>query len=165
MKFTEIGVIVKPHGLKGAVVVKAEVAYNAQFREFELLYLNQFESKVPYAIDDLAVLSTTTFKLTLRGVDTVAKAEALRGTVIFQQNDLLSFSDEVDWVGMNVVNKDGHAIGEVVDTVENKAQLLLVVTSKAGEEQYIPLVEAFIVKIDLKEGSITLDLPEGLLDL
>lgn len=165
MKFTEIGVIVKPHGLKGAVVVKAEVAYNAQFRGFELLYLNQFESMVPYAIEDLAVLSTTTFKLTLRGVNSVEKAEALRGTPIFQQNDLLSFSDEVDWVGMTVVSKDGNDIGKVVDTVENKAQLLLVVQSKTVEEQYIPLVEAFIVEMDLKEGTITLDLPEGLLDL
>ncbi len=79
MEFTEIGVIVKPHGLKGAVVVKAEAAYVSQYRGFEQLYLSQFNSKVPYAILDVAVLSTSTFKITMRGVDTVQQADALRG--------------------------------------------------------------------------------------
>ncbi|NQV53099.1 MAG: 16S rRNA processing protein RimM [Flavobacteriales bacterium] len=165
MEFTEIGVIVKPHGLKGAVVVKAEAAYVSQFKGFEQVYLSQFNSKVPYAVVDLAVLGTSMFKITLRGVETVQQADALRGVELFQENKLLTFSDEVDLVGMEVFSKDGARIGEVVDTIENKAQLLLVIAASDDEEHYVPLVEEFLVSLDVKAKSITLDLPEGLLEL
>ena len=146
-------------------MVKAEAAYVSQYRGFEQLYLSQFNSKVPYAILDVAVLSTSTFKITMRGVDTVQQADALRGVEIFQENKLLTFSDEVDLVGMEVYSKDGTRIGEVVDTLENKAQLLLVIVSADDEEHYVPLVEDYLVSMDVKAKTITLDLPEGLLEL
>ena len=69
------------------------------------------------------------------------------------------------WDGWHVQTVAGEVVGDIVDLVENPGQALLEVARPQGKTAYIPLVDAFITDVDDEACTITVDLPEGLLDL
>ncbi len=56
-------------------------------------------------------------------------------------------------------------LGEVVDVDTTTVNTLFVVGQEDGEELLVPAQEEFIQGIDQKRKLITVELPEGLLDL
>ncbi len=73
-------------------------------------------------------------------------------------------------VGFNVVDEQAGLVGVVVDVLENPAHPLLEVRPQAegaqqAESVFIPLVEEFIVEVDAEANTLSMSLPEGLLDL
>lgn len=165
MEFLEIGVVVKPHGLKGAVVIKASTAYASQFLDFSTLYLEQMGTKVPYLITECAPLGVDIFKVHFRGIDSPEKAEAMRKLLVFQLASQLVMNDEQDWDGFQLKTEDGITIGTVIDQMDNKAHIILVVEAESGEEHYIPLVEEYLIRAEVSKKELVMKLPDGLLDL
>lgn len=73
---------------------------------------------------------------------------------------------KLDPIGFTLIDPEGTALATVVAHEDNPAHPLLVVcrTSDAQTAR-IPLVEDFIVSIDEEAKTITMALPDGLLDL
>lgn len=107
-------------------------------------------------------------------IDSIDLAEKLQDhSCLVRRADLPEDALEgaADLVGFTV-NADGEVLGTVVAIEENPAHALLVVerATKAGASSEsstvrIPLVDAFIVDLDAQQNTLTVDLPEGLLDL
>ncbi|MDB0002490.1 ribosome maturation factor RimM [Salibacteraceae bacterium] len=165
MNFIEIGAIVKPHGLKGELVLFTEDLYAGVILDFTSLYLDQFSSKVPYRIKEVSRLSNGTFKVGLQGVSSIEAANALRKVKVYQEESKLPKSQTIRWEGYTIQSINGEVIGAVEEVIENNMQLILVVVTETGYEHMIPLVEDFIVDFDEKNQTLKLDLPDGLLDL
>lgn len=165
MKFIEIGAIVKPHGLKGQLVLFVEDVYAGVVQHFSSLYLDQFSSKVPYKVLEVSRLSNGTFKVELAGVNSIESANALRKAKVYQEESKLPKSQTIDWIGYKVEDVEGSLIGVVEEVIENNMQIILVVVNDQEDEFMIPLVEEFIVDFSEKENILQLNLPEGLLDL
>lgn len=165
MDFTQVGVVVKPHGLKGALVVKMEAAYADQLASFEQCFLKQSGTYVPYALEEVSALQADKFKVVMRGVTDVQLAESFRGMGVYQDNDLIRTEDDLELEGFSIYHASDQYLGNVVQVIENKAQLLLVIENQEGHEFMVPLVEAFIVSSNPTKKTMLLDLPEGLLDL
>jgi 16S rRNA processing protein RimM len=68
------------------------------------------------------------------------------------------------WLGREVVTTEGERLGEVDEVRLHGAQHSLVIP-KAGYEILIPAVPAILVAEDGLDGPLTVDLPEGLLDV
>jgi 16S rRNA processing protein RimM len=105
------------------------------------------------------------------GFDTVEAAEALRGCLIgLSQEDLPPPEEDAyyhqDLEGLAVVDADGALLGAVESVVENPAHDMLLVKPEETESRafQIPLVEAFVLDIDLAGGRIVVSLPEGLIE-
>jgi len=149
----EIGQIVRPHGLKGGVVVR--------------LVTNQLERVATGAQLDadgrtLVVASSRPLKerfvVQFEGVTTIESAEALRDTVLYGaplEREGVLWIDEL--VGATAVAADGTPLGEVVAVEPNPASDLLVLDSGA-------LVPARFVVGDVTDGVIVIDAPEGLFE-
>lgn len=162
--YTEIGTIIKPHGLKGHVAVHVEDYALRGFNQFEQIYLELMGSYVPYAMDEVASLSKGKFKVKLTGIDSVEMAELMRGHTVFQETGLLGLEQQVDLAGYKLIDPRGEAIGEVKTVIQSPMQVLLLV-SKDGKEFYVPLVREYIVSADTAKKRMVLDLPGGLEDL
>ena len=144
--------MVKPHGLRGEVIVE--------------LYTNRTERLAPGTVLDgpggpLEVLRATPHQrrwiVSLAGVVDHAGAEALRGAVLSAEP--LDDPDAL-WVhqlvGSEVVDADGAAHGRVVAVEANPASDLLVLEGGA----LVPL--RFVVESG--PGRVVVDPPAGLLD-
>ena len=100
-----------------------------------------------------------------QGIDDRDAAEALRGARIFvpRADFPKAQADEYYWVdliGLDVVNREGVALGQVRDLMSTGPQTVLVLEFEQDgkpQERMIPFVAAFIDKVELPERRITVD--------
>ncbi len=96
------------------------------------------------------------------------QAEALKGARIFVPRSSFptAGTDEYYWVdllGLDVVNREGVALGQVKDLMSTGPQTVLVLSQVAEEagkpaiERMIPFVAAFVDSVDLPGRKITVD--------
>ncbi len=99
---------------------------------------------------------------TAHEVDGRDAAEALRGARIFIARESFYW---VDLIGLNVVNREGLALGEVKELLSTGPQTVLVIHEQAADaegvpktvERMIPFVAAFVDGVDLPAKRITVD--------
>nr|WP_315203207.1 ribosome maturation factor RimM [uncultured Albidiferax sp.] len=97
-------------------------------------------------------------------------AEALRGSRIFvARTSFPSVSTDeyywVDLIGLNVVNREGLALGQVKELLSTGAQTVLVIAYQEADEagvlqtleRMVPFVAVYVDKVDLPARLITVD--------
>jgi len=101
-----------------------------------------------------------------RGVDSISDAEKLAGAEVaipFEQRAALA-EDEVyesDLIGCEVFDATGRSLGLVTDFEETGGTPLL----RVGEDLLVPFAKSICTHIDLEGRKITVNPPDGLLDL
>lgn len=112
-------------------------------------------------------------RLVLRfaGIDDRTAAEGLRNTLLIVEADPDELPDDPDeyydhqLVGLRVLTVDGREVGTVADMLHLPTQDLFAVTRPDGREALIPFVGEIVPKVDLKERTVLVDPPPGLLEL
>ncbi len=104
--------------------------------------------------------------LKFKGVDTISDAEKLAGADVaipFEQRAALTEQEyyQSDLIGCEVVDASGRSLGTVDDLQETGGTPLL----RIGENLLIPFAKSICTKIDLDRRQITVNPPDGLLDL
>ena len=114
-------------------------------------------------------LDRNSFFLKLRGIDTLARADALAGREIFAEEGAFPGLDKGRYyafqlIGSRVVTRDGAEVGTVAGIMPAGGSNLLVVA--CGEKElYVPFTDGICVKVDPEAREIVIDPPPGLLDL
>lgn len=103
------------------------------------------------------------------GVTDRSQAEALTGSwVAIDRERAGDAGEDAYWdhelIGLQAVSADGAPIGEVIDVTHASSQPLLQI-GHDGRISLVPFVAAFVTGVDLNSGRMTLDLPDGLLEL
>ncbi len=163
-----IGYITKTKGLKGEVQLFFEFD---EYDELELdtLFLELNGKMVPFFVASHKIYENSTALLYLEDLDHVDKAKALVKKKVYlplskkpERN-----SDEffyTDLKGFKAIDETLGELGEILEVNEYPQQYVAAINYK-GKEVLFPLNEDFIVEIDDEENILTLDLPEGLLDI
>ena len=139
----EIGKIVRPHGVKGAVKV---VKYlDANFSHFTKIYVGQHLQ--PAEIKSVANLNNDACALTIDIIKDCDMAEKFRNQSIYiVRNDYAEYKDKLylsDLLHKTVLSEKGEKLGEVVDYDDYGASTIL--TIKCGAVSYqIPFVDDII---------------------
>lgn len=104
----------------------------------------------------------------LSGITTKEEADAMRGTQLFVPRERLpSLPDDefyhTDLIGLEVTDTGGAPLGKVLSVVNNGADDLLEL-SAPGQKQTVllPFTKAVVPTVDLAQGRIVADPPEGL---
>jgi 16S rRNA processing protein RimM len=110
-----------------------------------------------------------------RGIDTATQAESLEGLdILMPCNGLVDLPEGAyyifELVGMRVRTRAGRDLGRVQRVIETGAAPLLVIREPGadgtgGGELMIPAARSICTTIDKAAGTITIDPPEGLLEL
>jgi 16S rRNA processing protein RimM len=104
--------------------------------------------------------------LKFKGVDSISDAEKLAGAEVaipFEQRAALDEQEfyQSDLIGCEVVDAAGRSLGIVEDFEETGGTPLL----RIGANLLIPFAKSICTKIDLDRKQITVNPPDGLLDL
>jgi 16S rRNA processing protein RimM len=102
----------------------------------------------------------------LSGIDTIEAAEPLvKAVVSVRYEELPSLPEDefywIDAVGCLVVDEAGAPLGEVVAVEPGAAYDFLVVRRPGGEDGYLPVVGAFVRKVDTAARRVVASPPEG----
>lgn len=102
------------------------------------------------------------------GVGTREAAEALNRTRLYATRDQLPPPDEdeffaADLIGLDAVDEHGAVLGRVI-AVPNYGggDLIEIKPAKGGPSALLPFTKAFVPRIDLATGQVTIDAPPDL---
>ena len=161
----ELGRIVKPHGLKGEMVVSG-----VRITPEELLALGEVVAvSADGTLRELSIVATRPFMQSVlvrfRGVDDVDQARALHGQVIEVDPARLPPPGDgtvylFQLVGLEVVTEDGTSLGRVKDVFQTGATPILVV--QGARERMIPMSPDMLVHVDTAGGRVTVRLLPGM---
>lgn len=150
-----IGKVLKSRGLKGELKIELYASDSARFSHLKRLKIDGIE----YGIDRISPEGAIGY-VSLEGIDTVEKAEALRGKLITaNRNDLPKLPDGkyyiVDMIGLDVV-VSGEVVGEVCDVLQYGSADVYVVKNGANSFSF-PAISGLVKQVDLDLGKIVLD--------
>lgn len=108
--------------------------------------------------------------LKFEGYDTMTAAQGLvNGRLVIAETDVEPLAVgqylEREVVGMQVVTDEGQEIGIVTKVMRTSGTDLLVLEGLDGKERLIPFADEICTDVDLASRRITIDPPDGLLDL
>lgn len=162
------GTVTKTRGLKGELQVF--IAFEEPEKlKFESLFIEIAGKLVPYFITFFKLPLKNVAYLQLEDVDTIEKAAVLVKKDIFLPNKIkpkkkkseFGLKDLLNFIAVDV--NEGE-LGEIIEIHEYPQQFIATVSYK-NQEVLFPLNESIIKSIDVVKGVVTVDLPEGLLDV
>ena len=165
----KIGKIGKPHGVDG------EVSFHFDDDVFDrtdadYLVLDIDGILVPFFIDEYRFKTDETALVRFADIDTQDKARTLTGCeVYFPREHSDSDGDSLSWaeiVGYHVVDaQSGKTVGEIRSVDDSTINTLFELVTTGGDDQLIPASDDLIEAVDTDAHTITMRLPEGLLDI
>ncbi len=152
-KLVSIAYIARAHGLKGELRVHPHNESTDALRRKASVVLRAAGKPDREVVLDGVRVVPGAFLITLPGVATREAAEALRGTEILVPRDALPAAEEgefyaVDIEGARVELTDGTHVGTVIELRDYPSVNALAVTRIDGSEIEVPLVDAYVARID-----------------
>lgn len=163
----KIGVINKPHGVKGEVSFSFTDDIFDRVEDCDYLILMMDGILVPFFWEEYRFKSDNVALVKFEGIDTAERAKMFTNVEVYFPKKYMDEQDEItSWnffVGFQVNDVRHGALGEIVD-VDDATMNVLFVIEKEGEELLLPAHEEFILNLDKKNRVLTVEIPEGLLD-
>lgn len=162
----QIGFIQRTHGLRGEVtcVINTELPeadFNAVFVELD-------NRLIPYFIKQLSLKGDRAL-IQLEDVDTVEQAKRLVGKSLYLEKSLRAklgrgefYDDEL--IGFTVTDQTFGVLGKISEMVDAGPNKLIAVDHNE-KEVLIPVNSPFIKSINKSKKTVTVELPDGFLDM
>lgn len=166
---TPVGKLMKPHGINGEITVllTADVdlaALRCVFLEVDGIY-------VPFFLNSVRPKSSETDLISIDGIADERQAAGLCQSILYALREE-AISDECsedglyasDFVGFTV-NSSEKTVGKIIDLDDTTDNYLFIIETPDGRNVMVPVADEYVVDIDTENRIITLDLPDGLLDI
>lgn len=163
-----IGYVTKTKGLKGEVQIFFEFD-DYDLLDLEVLFAEMNGKMVPFFVESHKLYENKTGLFYFDDIDHIDKAQALVKKKLYlplskkpeKTSDELTYDD---LVGFMVIDETHGELGEITAVNEYPQHFVAVVNYKEKEVLF-PLNDDLIVEIDEDAQILTIDLPEGLLDI
>lgn len=166
--YFKIGLILKPHGLKGEVTISLD-DHTIDFGSLETIFLEEKENRlVPFFIVSASVKGEKAY-VKFEDVDSIEAAHKISKKGLYLSKSARPksgrgefYDDEIQ--GFEVADEKHGILGNVTEVIQTGANRLLAVDHN-GKEVLIPINSPLITSINKSKRKISVDLPEGFLDL
>ena len=165
----KIGRIGKPHGIDG------EVSFHFDDDIFDrtdadYLILDIDGILVPFFMDEYRFKTDETALIRFTDIDTQERARDLTGCeVYFPREHSEAETGSLSWaaiVGFHVIDAaNGTPVGEITGVDDSTINTLFDLHTPGGDDILIPASDELITAIDTERHTITMQLPDGLLNI
>jgi 16S rRNA processing protein RimM len=156
-----LGLVLAPYGVRGWVKIRPYTAQGEDLLGYGGWWMKPSGSNDWHEVQRVdGRVHSNTVVAQLAGVATREAAQALCGAQIGVRR---TAGDEIyrfDLVGLEVVNREGVALGKVAAVQDYGAQAILRVVAQEGSaqgERLIPYVPEYVDSVDLAAGRIEVD--------
>lgn len=166
--YRNIGKIVSAFGLKGDMIVLHHLGKKIAVSKIKVIFLEQKKDELlPYFIENIRKKGADELYLKLEGIDSKESAtKFLRREVWLDEEEIPTHTGKnnpISWVGFRILDK-GKDLGPIREIIEQPHQILCRLEIDA-KEVLIPINEQTLDKVDHKNKTVLLSLPDGLLDV
>lgn len=166
-----IGRILSPHGVEGMLKVFPYSDFPERINLLDRVELVNDAERRRMVVEKTS-LHGRFWLIKFREIKTREDARCLSGCgLVIPRQERISlpeghyYHDQL--IGMKVYQADGAFIGTIADIISTGGHDLYLVNQAEGKEKsmLIPAVKEFVRKIDLKNKTMSVDLPDGMLEL
>ena len=163
-----LGHIVKKHGLKGEVSILLDVDYPEEYEELESVFVEINKQLVPFFIDRIQLNGKRAI-LKFEDLNSLEEISDLIGNDLYLPLEILPELEEGQFyyhevVGYMVIDEKEGTIGAITQVYEFPNQDLFGVDFN-GKEVLIPINDETVVAANHEAKTVSVVLPEGLLDV
>ncbi|MDE7458313.1 MAG: ribosome maturation factor RimM [Muribaculaceae bacterium] len=169
-----IGRTLKPHGINGEIA--ASVESDIDLASLKCIVLDIDGIYVPFFIDSFRSRGSESVLLMIDGIKDENQAAGLCNKDIYAlRSDIGDIDSELidedggfymsDLIGFTLYDQNETEIGSITNYDDSTANCLLVVEDTDNNTRYIPIADELIEGIDPENKTISINIPEGLLDL
>ena len=161
----QIGKLGKTHGVKGEIsFLFDDDVFDRVDADYLILKVDGIF--VPFFIEEYRFKSDANAIIKFEDIDTQERARELTGCEVYFPRELADTDeDNISWaaiVGFDIIEaENGNKIGRIASVDDTTINILF----ELENGSLIPASEDLITAIDLQARTITMHLPEGLLDL
>jgi 16S rRNA processing protein RimM len=164
----KVGFILRTHGLKGEVTISIDDDAPSDLSGISVVFLEAPGGLAPYFIHSISHQGKKAF-IKFEDVDSIGEASKLVKRQVFLQKSARPKSGPTEFyndelIAFNVSDEVIGPLGVITDIMQAGANRLLVIDND-GKELLIPVNGPFIVGINKRKKSVTVNLPEGFLDI
>lgn len=162
--------IVKPRGIRGEVNCVIQTDFPERFSSLEsvTVWLPN-DARLKLNIEDVWFHNDRVI-LKFEGYDSMTAAQQLTGgRLVIADSNLELLEDgqffEHQVIGSDVITSNGRSIGRVKSVMRTGGTDVLVLQTEEGVERMIPFADEICTEVDVSAKRITVDPPDGLLEL
>lgn len=157
-----LGHIAGAHGIKGEVLIKSYTGDPLAIADYGPLTDDRGRTHVIASVrpSNKGVIAR------IKGVSDRNAAEALKGTALHVDRSAMPEPEDGDYyhadlIGLRAVRTDGVELGKVI-AVQNfgAGDLLELQLPGARQTEFIPFTDACVPRVDIKNGTVTVVMPE-----
>jgi 16S rRNA processing protein RimM len=164
-----LGKIAKKFSFKGEVLIYLDTDEPELYENMESVFVELNNNLVPFFIENSSLHKNDFLRIRFEDVKNEEEADRLLGCAIYLPLKMLPkltgnkfYFHEV--IGFEIEDKRLGVFGIIQSVNDTSAQPLFEVLN--GEvELLIPMIDAFLVKIDRANKKVVMDLPEGLIEM
>ncbi|MBM6993066.1 MAG: 16S rRNA processing protein RimM [Prevotella sp.] len=165
----KIGRLGKPHGVRGEVTFQFNDDIFDQV-DADYLILEIDGILVPFFMEEYRFRSDELALMKFEDIDTEDRARELTGCDVYfprvhaeADEDHLTWSEIVGYQVMDAVSQQ--TVGTIVHVDDSTVNTLFEVKTGEGNDLLIPASDDMITDVDKRQRVITMEIPDGLLDL
>jgi 16S rRNA processing protein RimM len=164
-----LGKIVRKYSFKGELLIKLDTDQPEIYEHLDAVFIFVRNSLIPFFIEQSQLHKSDLLRVKFEEVTNEEDADALLKSDVYLPLDLLPklegnkfYFHEV--IGFTIIDNTFGTVGIIKGINDNTSQALFEVDRK-GVEILIPMNDEFIKKIDRDSKTITVETPEGLIEL
>ncbi|MDM8159200.1 ribosome maturation factor RimM [Labilibaculum sp. K2S] len=166
------GTFTKTHGVKGELVAKKNSKL-LEKNKLESVFVDIDGGLVPFFIpkNGITPRNHSTVRIVIEDLDSEAKAQRFIGCDIYiPMKDAPEFIEEADdldpnlLIGFLYIDEEKGELGEIEDIQDYSGNIVLVI-SVNNQEVLIPFAEENFIEINEENKTITMETPDGLIDM
>ena len=158
-----IGKVLKSNGTDGGLILSLYDIVPEDIDLQEPVFIEFDGLPVPFYFESFTPKGNNRALVQLTGVRNLKDADELTGADVYA--DYFEEDSDEDFTGWAVLNQGGVKVGEVFDFEDIPGNTCLWVRRPDGQEVLLPFHEDLLAGMDQKTGTLTLSIPEGILDL
>lgn len=167
--YCSIGKFAATFGFAGELVLHHHLGKKTSLKGLETLFIETHKDELlPYFIQHTKIKNTEEIYIKLEGIDTKEAGRPLVQKQVWLTEEAFQQyagkSAPISLLGFHIVHA-GEDLGEILEVIEQPHQLLCRIMLDGSREALIPVHADTLLKMDKKNRQVTVDLPEGLLDI
>lgn len=164
-EYLVVGKLQRPHGLQGELVMEVLTDFPERLKPGVTLYAGT--AYAPLQVRKVR-WQDRSMLITFQGYTTSETAGELRNLFVYvPAADRPTLEDGEYYhhqlIGLQVITQQGELLGKIIQILETGANDVFVIRPRNGREILIPGTDEVVLKVDLDQGQITINLLPGLL--
>lgn len=166
-EYLKVGVISSTHGVKGEVKVFPTTDDVKRFKKLKSVYMDFKGDRMLVEIESVKFFKQFAI-LKFKDINNLNDVEVYKGCDLYvERKDAVPLKKDeyyiADLIGMDVFTEDGILFGSLKDVLETGANDVYIVDSREHGEVLLPAIKACILKVDVEEHKMVVQLLEGLI--